>query len=52
MKRRLREVFRLHRADLGLQWDIVINPRRPLLVASFTEIERAFEKVIQKCNSR
>ncbi|HEV2200439.1 MAG TPA: ribonuclease P protein component [Bryobacteraceae bacterium] len=49
IKRRLREVFRLHRAELGPQWDIVLNPRRAALTASFPELERAFSRVIEKC---
>src|SRR5258708_1404831 len=48
IKRRLREVFRLHRAKLGPQWDIVLNPRRAALTASFPELERAFGRVIEK----
>ena len=49
IKRRLREAFRLHRAEFGSQWDIVLNPRRAALAAPFPEIERAFAKVIEKC---
>ncbi len=49
IKRRLREAFRLHRAAFGPQWDIVINPRRAVLAASFSEIEQALRKVIEKC---
>ena len=48
IKRRLREAFRLHRARFGC-WDIVLNPRRAVLDATFAEIERALEKVIQRC---
>jgi ribonuclease P protein component len=48
IKRRLREAFRLHRARFG-SWDIVLNPRRAVLDATFAEIERALEKVIQRC---
>ena len=51
IKRRLREAFRLHRAELRPQWDIVLNPRRAVLDASFTEIEQALGKVIGRCNS-
>jgi len=51
MKRRLREAFRLHRSELGAQWDIVFNPRRAILKAEFADVERALMKVIQKCNS-
>ena len=49
IKRRLREAFRLHRGEFGPQWDIVVNPRRAVLGASFSEIERALGKVIEKC---
>jgi ribonuclease P protein component len=49
IKRRMREAFRLHRAELEPQWDIVINPRRAALTAPFAEIERAIKKVIEKC---
>ncbi len=49
IKRRFREAFRLRRTRFGPQWDIVINPRRSALTAPFTEIERALERVIEKC---
>jgi ribonuclease P protein component len=52
IKRRLREVFRLHRAKIAPQWDIVLNPRRAALEAEFAEIERELGRVIEKCNSR
>lgn len=49
IKRRFREAFRLHRPEIGPQWDIVINPRRAALAAEFREIERALGKVIERC---
>jgi ribonuclease P protein component len=49
IKRRMREAFRKRRADFGPQWDIVLNPRRAALDASVAEIDRAFQKVIDKC---
>jgi ribonuclease P protein component len=49
IRRRIREAFRLHRADFGPRWDIVINPRRAALDAPFAEIERGLQKVIEKC---
>lgn len=49
IKRRLREAFRMHRSGLAPQWDIVINPRRAAIDASFAEIEQALMKVIRKC---
>lgn len=51
IKRRLREAFRVRREGIAPQWDIVLNPRRAALTAPFGEIERALEKVIQRCNS-
>ena len=51
IKRRFREAFRLHRAEIGPQWDIVVNPRRAALDAPFPEIERALQKVIDKCRA-
>jgi ribonuclease P protein component len=51
IKRRLREAFRLHRAELGSQWDIVLNPRKAAFDAGFDEIQRALGKVIARCNS-
>ena len=49
IKRRIREAFRLHRDEFGPQWDIVLNPRRAAADASFSEIERALGRVIEKC---
>ena len=51
IKRRLREAFRLHRAELDPQWDIVLNPRRTVLAAPFGDLERALTKVIDRCNA-
>jgi len=49
IKRRLREIFRHRRAEFGPQWDIVVNPRRAAIDAPFTALERAFERVIERC---
>ena len=49
IKRRLRAAFRLHRAKIGPQWDIVLNPRRAAFDASFADIEKAFGRLIEKC---
>ena len=49
IKRRLRAAFRLRRAEIGPQWDIVLNPRRAVFDASFADIEKAFGRVIEKC---
>jgi ribonuclease P protein component len=50
IKRRLREAFRLNRSGLNPRWDIVLNPRRPVLKAEFSQIERAVRKVVETCN--
>jgi ribonuclease P protein component len=51
MKRRLREAVRLNGVQRSMAADIVINPKRSLLTASFSdlqqEVARAFE-VIEK----
>ena len=52
IKRRFREAFRLHRAEIQPRWDIVFNPRRAALEAAFGDIEREMGKLIEKCNSR
>jgi len=52
IKRRMREAFRLHRAELNPQWDIVINPRRTAFSAPFTDLESALRKVIELCNKQ
>ena len=49
IKRRLREAFRKHRQEFGAPLDIVLNPRRAALTAPFPEIERALQRVIEKC---
>ena len=40
LKRRLREVFRLHRARLPGGWDILVNPREAAAKVLFQTLER------------
>ena len=40
LKRRLREVFRLHRTALPPGWDIVLNPRPAATGAPFASLEK------------
>jgi ribonuclease P protein component len=49
IKRRLREAFRLHRAEWNLDFDIVLNPRKAAILAPFADLERALAEVIRKC---
>jgi ribonuclease P protein component len=51
IKRRLRDVFRLHKDEFATPWDIVINPRRTVADAPVADLERALAKVIARCNS-
>ena len=40
LKRRIREILRLHRQEIASGWDIVIHPRSSVATAPFTAIER------------
>jgi ribonuclease P protein component len=52
MKRRLREVVRRHGTAIGVSVDVVINPKKSLLTAEFSdlvnEIDKAFVVIEQK----
>jgi ribonuclease P protein component len=48
-RRRLREAVRKNWADLGLGWDIVLHPRRPILEIEFPRMEQAVRKLFQSC---
>ena len=39
LRRRLREVFRRHRARLPRGWDILVNPRGPVATVPFRSLE-------------
>jgi ribonuclease P protein component len=47
IKRRLRDLFRLHRDRFG-DYDLVLNPRRTLLKAPPAELERALVKLMER----
>jgi ribonuclease P protein component len=49
IKRRMREALRLDLPSIGSQWDIVVNPRRPVLDAAFAELRGEVRKLINKC---
>jgi ribonuclease P protein component len=40
LKRRIREILRLHRQEIATGWDIVIHPRSSVATAAFAAIER------------
>lgn len=41
VRRRLREIIRLHRADIGPGWDVVMIARPPAAQANFSTLEAA-----------
>jgi ribonuclease P protein component len=47
-RRRLREIFRQHRAELSGAVDLVIIGRRNLLFASYQEVEAEFLRLVRK----
>jgi ribonuclease P protein component len=49
IKRRVREAIRLRLDQLNPQCEVVINPRRRVLEATFPEIEREVERLFQRC---
>ena len=49
VKRRLREAIRVRLAEIGSQWDIVINPRRAALEAPAEELRREVERLVSQC---
>lgn len=49
MKRRMREAVRLHLSELPGKWAVVFNPRKALLKADFSALEREVIRVFQKC---
>jgi ribonuclease P protein component len=52
VKRRLREALRVHLMEVAPEWDIVINPRRPALVAPIQELRREVDRLVAQCGKR
>jgi ribonuclease P protein component len=48
VRRRLREIFRQHRAELSGPFDLVIIARQNLLAASYADVEREFIRLAGK----
>lgn len=49
LKRRMREAVRLHLDELPPKWQVVFNPRKPLLAAPFPAIEQEVRKLFSRC---
>jgi ribonuclease P protein component len=52
VKRRLREALRVRWPEVGPQWDIVINPRRPALMAPVEELRREVDRLVTQCGKQ
>lgn len=48
LKRRVREVFRLNRANLPGGWDILLNPREAVAKVSFAALQRELLRVFPR----
>lgn len=47
VKRRLREIVRLHRSELNASVDVVINPKKSAVRAEFSELENEVRRAFQ-----
>ncbi len=47
LKRRIREILRLHRQEIATGWDIVIHPRSSVATAPFPQIERELVELLR-----
>jgi ribonuclease P protein component len=52
IKRRLRECVRLRRERFPFGFDLVFNPRKALLDAPWSEVERHVEKLLQRLEAQ
>lgn len=48
-RRRIREALRLRLPEVGSQWDIVVNPRRPALTAPAEALRREVDRLVSRC---
>jgi ribonuclease P protein component len=49
VKRRIREALRLRLHEVAPEWDIVINPRRPAIVARVEELRSEVDRLVAQC---
>ncbi len=52
IKRRMREAVRLHWPEIPAGWDVVFNPRRSVLDAEFTRLEREVLRLFDQAAAR
>jgi ribonuclease P protein component len=49
IRRRIREIVRLHRQEISPGWDIVIHPRTSVATADFAAVTSELLKLLPKC---
>lgn len=49
-KRRIREALRVRLPEIAPKWDIVLNPRRQVLMASPDDLRREVDRLVSKCS--
>jgi len=47
MRRRIREIIRLHRQEISAGWDIVIHPKPNVATAPFTSLTAELVKLLK-----
>jgi ribonuclease P protein component len=52
VKRRIREALRVRLSEVAPEWDIVINPRRPAIVAPLEELRREVDRLVTQCRKQ
>ena len=50
VRRRFREIYRLHEAEFSIGWDLVIVARTRAVGAPYAKLERSFLSLCQKLN--
>ena len=51
MRRRIREIIRLHRQEIAHGWDIVIHPRSTVVTANFSALTEDLLKLLPRTSS-
>jgi ribonuclease P protein component len=51
MRRRIREIIRLHRQEIAPGWDIVIHPRTTVATANFSSLSEELVKMLPRATA-
>ena len=51
MRRRIREIIRLHRQEIAPGWDIVIHPRTTVATANFSALTEELVKLLPRASA-